>query len=395
MTAPASSTGVPLRALAHARSGDKGSGANIGLIAYEAQDYPLLCAEVTADRVRSHLEELVAGRVERFELPNLHALNFVLHDALGGGGTISLRTDAQGKVLANALLRMEIAASPEVARRVRGRGLAPVDEAGSGDGGDVVVRDEPVAGVVRLTLNRPRRRNALNGSMVETLTEILAGIDADPAVRVVVLQGAGEDFCAGADLGEIAESQTRDPLHGLADADRLAALFLGIRHLRQPVVALVTGRALGGGCGLATACDLVLARDDARFGYPEVHLGFVPALVMSFLRGRVGEANALELLILGRTIDATEADRIGLANRVIASADFESESGRYLNDLRAVPAAAAILTKRLFHGQTEAALHGTLARAAEINAIARLTGECRQGVGKFLAQRGSHPKPGG
>jgi hypothetical protein len=118
-------TRVQLVHLAHARSGDKGDTANIGLIAYDPAHYPLLLEQVTAGRVKAHLAPLVAGEVERFELPKLAALNFVLHRALGGGGTLSLRTDAQGKVLSTALLRMEIEVSEDVARAVRGRGRVP------------------------------------------------------------------------------------------------------------------------------------------------------------------------------------------------------------------------------------------------------------------------------
>jgi hypothetical protein len=111
--------------LAHARSGDKGDTANVGVIAYEAAHYEILCRELTAERVKAHLAPLVRGRVQRFELPKVHALNFLLHEALGGGGTLSLRTDAQGKVLSTALLRMEIDVSDDVARAVAGRGRVP------------------------------------------------------------------------------------------------------------------------------------------------------------------------------------------------------------------------------------------------------------------------------
>jgi hypothetical protein len=119
-------TRIPLVHLAHARSGDKGDTANIGVIAYEAAHYDLLREHVTAARVKAHLGALVRGRVERFELPKVWALNFLLHEALGGGGTLSLRTDSQGKVLSTALLRMEIDAPDDVARAVRGRGRLPV-----------------------------------------------------------------------------------------------------------------------------------------------------------------------------------------------------------------------------------------------------------------------------
>jgi hypothetical protein len=116
---------VPLVHLAHARSGDKGDTANVGVIAYDPAHYPLLCEQLTAERVKAHLAPLVAGEVERFELPKLHALNFLLHRALGGGGTLSLRTDAQGKVLSTALLRIELEVPDDVAKAVVGRGRVP------------------------------------------------------------------------------------------------------------------------------------------------------------------------------------------------------------------------------------------------------------------------------
>lgn len=119
-------TRLPLVHLAHARSGDKGNSANVGLMAYEPEIYPLLVEQVTAERVKEHFGSLVLGRVERFELPNLYALNFMLYEALDGGGTVSLRTDAQGKVLSTALLRMEIAVSEDVAKRFEGRGFVPL-----------------------------------------------------------------------------------------------------------------------------------------------------------------------------------------------------------------------------------------------------------------------------
>lgn len=118
-------TRLPLAHLAHARSGDKGNSANVGLMAYEPEIYPLLVEQVTAERVKEHFGSLVLGRVERFELPNLYALNFMLYEALDGGGTVSLRTDAQGKVLSTALLRMEIEVSEDVAKRFEGRGFVP------------------------------------------------------------------------------------------------------------------------------------------------------------------------------------------------------------------------------------------------------------------------------
>lgn len=255
-------------------------------------------------------------------------------------------------------------------------------------GGDSPVVFEAAGGVATLTLDRPRKRNALSSGLVTELSRGLARAAADSEVRVVALRGAGPDFCAGADLSEIAASQRTGPEAGLADARRLGDVFVTIRRMDKPVVALVRGRALGGGCGLATACDIVLAHEDAIFGYPEVHLGFVPALVMAPLRRRVSEAAAFELVTRGHRIDAGEAAALGLATRVLPREDFDSAAREYLRDLATRPATAVALTKRLFHGLHGVAFEDAIARGAEVNAMARLTEECRDGVRRFLDRKG-------
>ena len=247
----------------------------------------------------------------------------------------------------------------------------------------LVVRQD-AGGVATLALNRPAKRNALSAAMISELARFLDEAGADPAVRVVAVRGAGPDFCAGADLEEIAASRSRGPEEGLADARRLGEVFLRIRRLERPVVALVTGRALGGGCGLATACDLVLAREDAVFGYPEVRLGFVPALVMSVLRGKIGESAALELLLTGERVGAAEARATGIVNRVFSREDFEESAAGYLSALAARPATAVALTKRLFYGLDGASFEQAIARGAEVNAIARLTRDFGDGLDRFL-----------
>ena len=239
-------------------------------------------------------------------------------------------------------------------------------------------------GVARLTLNRPGKRNALNAAMVEALHQELDRLADDSDARVVALRGAGADFCAGADLAEVAESQTQGPETGLAAAQRIGDLFVAIRRLPKPVVAVVHGRAFGGGCGLASACDLVLAHEDARFGYPEVHLGFVPAMVMAVLRRKTGESTAFELAVGGRPIGADEAASAGLANHVLPAAAFESAVRDYLSDLAERPPGAVTLTKRLLYGLDGASFEDAVARGAEVNALARLADECRDGVNRFL-----------
>ena len=253
--------------------------------------------------------------------------------------------------------------------------------------GSPSVSRESAAGVATLKLRREHKRNALNAALVGELRVALAEADRDGAARVIAIQGAGTDFCAGADLDEIAASQDRGPEAGLADAQHLGALFREIRQAAKPVVAIVHGRALGGGCGLATACDLVLASETATFGYPEVHLGFVPALVMAMLRRKVGESAAFELAVRGHRIDATEAASIGLITRVIPEEGFEPAVNRYLRDLARRPPGAVALTKRLFYDIEGADFADAIARGAEVNAAARLSDECRDGVRRFLGKK--------
>ncbi len=244
------------------------------------------------------------------------------------------------------------------------------------------------AGVATLTLQRSHKRNALNAALVAELRAALAEADADGSVRVIAIQGAGKDFCAGADLEEIAASQKRGLEAGLTDARQLGALFREMRQASRPVVAIVRGRALGGGCGLATACDLVLAGETAVFGYPEVHLGFVPALVMAMLRRKVGESAAFELAVSGRRIDAAEAASLGLVTRVFPDEGFQPAVDRYLSDLARRPPGAVALTKRLFYDIEGADFADAIARGAEVNAAARLSDECRDGVRRFLRKKG-------
>lgn len=167
-------------------------------------------------------------------------------------------------------------------------------------------------GVLTVALNRPDKRNALDAATVAGLHAALERAELDADVRVVALRGAGQDFCAGADLAELLASADRSMDENRANAQRLGDVFVRMRELPKPVVAVVHGRALAGGCGLATACDMVLARADAQFGYPEVSRGFVPAMVMAMLRRVTGEKVAFDLVMTGRILSAAEAQAAGL-----------------------------------------------------------------------------------
>lgn len=243
---------------------------------------------------------------------------------------------------------------------------------------------DEATGVSRITLVRPERRNALDGTMVEELKDALALAGGDDRVRAVGIGGAGPDFCAGADLAEIQAAVEAGVMANLAEAEALGDLFLLMRRLEKPIVAVVHGRALAGGCGLATACDLVVASEDARFGYPEVRLGFVPAIVMAMLRRSVGERRAFELVALGETIDAGHAQKIGLVQRVLPTAEFEERAAGLLETIASRSATALALSKRLLHRMDALDFEASIRSGAEVNVIARLTEDCREGIRRFL-----------
>ncbi len=239
-----------------------------------------------------------------------------------------------------------------------------------------------------LTLNRPEKRNALDDRTVAALADALERAERDEAVHVVLLRGAGQDFCAGADLAQLERiAAGTGPLENLDDAATLGALLVRMRRLSKPIVAAVHGHAFAGGAGLATACDIVLAGDDARFGYPEVHLGFVPAMVMALLRRACGEKIAFELVARGDRIDAAEARRLGLVNRVFAAATFEADALEYARELASRSPSALRLIKRLFYGIDGASFEESIARGAEVNVLARMTEDTREGVRRFLDRK--------
>lgn len=244
-----------------------------------------------------------------------------------------------------------------------------------------------MGGIVEIVLDRPERRNALNTSMVAELTSEFTRLDVDVDVRVVVLRGAGPDFCAGADLREVRASIEAGVLASLADAQALGDLFVTMRRMSKPIVAVVQGRALAGGCGLATACDLVIAASSASFGYPEVRLGFVAAMVMAILRRSTGETRAFELLALGETISAHTAAEYGIVNRVFSDEDFDEQVATFLAELSSRSVTAVSLTKRLLYQIDGADFEAAIRAGAQVNALARLTDDCREGIDRFLSDK--------
>ena len=238
--------------------------------------------------------------------------------------------------------------------------------------------------VARVTLNRPEKRNALNDAVIAGLKQALKSAAADKGVRVVVISGAGKDFCSGADLSALQKIAGASVAENAEDARSLLELFLLIRQVQVPVVAAVTGRALAGGCGLATACDLVLASGSARFGYPEVKIGFVPAMVMAILRRNVSEKRAFELITRGAEISADQAREFGLVNQVFADESFETDVNSYVSEFEKMSASAIALTKTLLYQMDGLAFPEALETGADANVIARLTDDCQTRIAKFL-----------
>jgi methylglutaconyl-CoA hydratase len=238
--------------------------------------------------------------------------------------------------------------------------------------------------IALITLNRPDKRNALNDTVVKLLKQSLQKADADEGVRAVVITGAGADFCSGADLSALQKISKASVMENLTDAQSLMELFALMRRVRVPVVAAVRGRALAGGCGLATACDLVLASRSARFGYPEVKIGFVPAMVMAILRRNVSEKRAFEMLARGAEIDADEAERIGLINHVFDDEVFEAGVENYVAGFEKVSRSAVTLSKQLLYHIDAMTFDAALRSGADLNALARMTEDCQQGIARFL-----------
>lgn len=247
-----------------------------------------------------------------------------------------------------------------------------------------VLRTDRRDAVLTLTLNRPDKRNALSGAMVEAMHAALDGVDLDPSVRVVVIRGAGKDFCAGADLDELLASADRAPADNERDALRLGTLLARLRACPRPVVAVVQGRALAGGAGVATACDIVIAAESAQVGYPEIQRGFVPAMVMVFLRRLTGEKLAFDLVATGRILGAREAAAVGLVTRVVPDASLDTAAQDVVDALAAASPSAVHLTKKLFYELDGASVGDGIALGARVNALARTTADFRDAIGRFL-----------
>lgn len=248
------------------------------------------------------------------------------------------------------------------------------------------VRMSAAGPIGRITLARPAKKNALDRTTADELAQALFALSESP-VSVVAIDADGPDFCAGADIEALEKMLDSPRQDHIEDAKALGHVFHTIRRMDKPVVALVKGRAFAGGAGLASACDIVLAHEDARFAYPEVSIGFVPAMVMTMLRRSVGEKHAFDLVSTGRVLTADEAEKLGLVSRVFSNAEFDRASKALLEQLARAPSSAMAATKMLFYKLDSLGFLDGISAGIVANADARSTSEYREGLKRFINRK--------
>jgi len=242
------------------------------------------------------------------------------------------------------------------------------------------------AGIATITLNRPDKRNALSFQLLDELTRALDEAERSDA-QIVLLTGEGKAFCAGMDLEELKTLTGKSHSENIADSRKMAQIFRRLYEFPKPTIAAVNGAAIAGGTGLATMCDFTLAVPEAKFGYTEVRIGFVPAIVSSILVWQVGHKIARDLLLTGRLFDATEAYRFGLVNQVVAADELMNRARELAMQLMENSPTSIRLTKKLVNGFISVQLDAQIEQAVEENAGIRQTADFQEGVASFLEKR--------
>jgi len=237
-----------------------------------------------------------------------------------------------------------------------------------------------------ITLNRPDKRNAISYELIGELLRALAEVETGPAT-ILILTGSGKAFCSGMDLDNLRAITSRTHDENVIDSQQMAAMFRSLYEFPKITIAAVNGPAIAGGCGLATLCDFTIASTEAKFGYTEVRIGFIPAIVSAFLLRQVGEKQARDLLLTGRIINADEAQRLGLANEVVAPERLMQRARELAEDLLHNSPASLLATKRLLRNYSAPQLDGQLSQAVQENARIRTTDDFREGVSSFLEKR--------
>ncbi|HET9280813.1 MAG TPA: enoyl-CoA hydratase-related protein [Candidatus Angelobacter sp.] len=240
--------------------------------------------------------------------------------------------------------------------------------------------------IATITLNRPDKRNAISYELIDDLTAALKQA-AGSAAQIVILTGAGKAFCSGMDLDNLKQLTGRTHEQNLKDSETMASLFRSLYDFPKPTIAAVNGPAIAGGTGLATLCDFTLASPEAKFGYTEVRIGFVPAIVSSFLIANIGEKRARDLLLTGRIFGAEEAHKLGLVNEIVAAEQLMSRALELAQQLMENSPASLQATKKLLSGYTREQLDRQVAQAVEANAAIRKTADFKEGITSFLEKR--------
>lgn len=252
---------------------------------------------------------------------------------------------------------------------------------------DSLLLSFPRQSIALLTLNRPDVRNALNADLVARLSETMEQLSTAPDIRSVVITGSGRAFCAGADLATLKALQTASLLENDADCNRLRDFYRGLGTFPKPVIGAVNGPALAGGCGLASLCDVLIASPKATFGYPEVRIGFVAAMVLVFLARQLGERLARELLLTGRVFDADEALRLGLVNRIAPAESLVEEAVAFAGEIASAAPSSLSLTKELLWHTSGMPVEAALDLAGRTNVFARQNRDMHEGLAAFLEKR--------
>lgn len=242
------------------------------------------------------------------------------------------------------------------------------------------------AGAATITLNRPDKRNAVSYELIDELLAALDEIKASSAL-VLILTGAGKAFCSGMDLENLKDLLGRTPEQNVKDSEIMARLFRSLYDFPKPTIAAVNGAAIAGGCGLATLCDFTLAVPEAKFGYTEVRIGFLPAIVSTFLLRQIGEKHARDLLLTGRIITAEEAHRFGMVNEIVPAEKLLDRARELATQLVENSPASLTSTKRLLSNLARGDLDAQLRMAVKENAGIRATEDFREGISSFLEKR--------
>ncbi len=242
------------------------------------------------------------------------------------------------------------------------------------------------AGIATITLNRPEKRNAISFELIDDLLRALNEVDKSDAI-VVIITGAGKAFCSGMDLDNLRALLGRTPEQNLKDSETMVRLFRSLYEFPKVTIAAVNGPAIAGGTGMALLCDFTLAVPEAKFGYTEVRIGFVPAIVSTFLLRQTGEKYVRDLLLTGRIFDAHEAARLGLINEVVPGEKLIARAHELAAQLMENSPFSLRATKKLLNEQARAELDGQIASAVRENAAVRTSADFREGITSFLEKR--------